>query len=158
MQTSLQRTANKARRNKRHRFRNLYTILNGRFLIESWFRLNRKAASGVDRITAKEYSSNLQLNIRDLFNNLKKKRYNAKLVRRTYIPKGNDQLRPLGIPSTQDKLLQKGVTRILNANFEQDFLPVSFGCRLNLGEIDAIQVFKLISLVGEFCLYSGYRY
>ena len=139
MQTSLQGIANKARRDKKHRFRNLSMILNERFLVESWFRLNRKAAPGVDRITANEYSTNLQANIRDLVDRLKKKRYHAKLVRRTYIPKGNDKLRPLGIPAMEDKLLQSGVARILNAIFEQDFLPASFGYRSNLGARDAVQ-------------------
>ncbi len=139
MKTSLQEIARKARQNKRHRFTNLYGILNERFLIESWFELNRKSAPGFDRVTAKEYSENLRVNIKNLIVTLKEKRYRAGLVRRKDIPKGNGKTRSLGIPTTEDKLVQKGVVRILTAFFEQDFLSNSFGYRPNMGAGDAVQ-------------------
>lgn len=69
---------------------------------------------------------------------LKRKRYRAKNVLRRYIPKGKDKLRPLGIPATQDKLLQMAVKRILEAIFEQDFLNCSYGYRPGVGILDAV--------------------
>jgi retron-type reverse transcriptase len=66
----------------------------------------KDAASGVDRVSAAEYEANLAEDIKQLVERLKRKSYRAKLVRLHYIPKGNGGLRPLGIPATEDKLLQ----------------------------------------------------
>jgi retron-type reverse transcriptase len=139
MRTLLQGIASKARREKKHRFRNLYGMLNKRFLIESYYELNRRSTAGVDRISTNEYGEELEYNIINLVERLKGKRYRAKLVRRTYVPKSPDKLRPLGIPATEDKLLQNGAARILNAIFEQDFLSSSFGYRPNIGAGEAVQ-------------------
>jgi len=76
-----------------------------------------------------EYQSHLDSNIRDLAARLQEKRYRARLVRRHYIPKPNGKLRPLGIPTTEDKLVQLAVARILEAIYEQDFLDCSYGYR-----------------------------
>ena len=105
MQTSLRKIANKARKSKRHRFQNLYRLLNEQFLEQVFYRLNKKAASGVDQISYHEYGANLKENIQRLVEKLKNKKYRAKLVRRKNIPKGKDRTRPLGIPATEDKLL-----------------------------------------------------
>ena len=86
MQTSLQAITAKARRFKNHRFRNLYGMINERFLQESWFEINRKAFPEFDRVTANEYASELKGNIKNLVERLREKRYRAKLVKRTYIP------------------------------------------------------------------------
>lgn len=133
MQTSLEEIANKARSQKRYRFRNLFRELNEGLLQNSWMKLNKKAAVGVDRISYREYGENLTGNIRDLVGRLKKKRYHAKLVKRHYIPKGNGKKRPLGIPATEDKLLQHAVAQILQAIYEQDFLVSSYGYRPSRG-------------------------
>jgi len=69
---------------------------------------------------------------------LKQKRYRAKLVKRHYLPKGNGQFRPLGIPAVEDKLLQVAVTRLLEAIYEQDFLRCSYGYRPGVGAVDAV--------------------
>jgi len=79
MQTSLQGIAKKAKQNKRHRFRDLYRLLNEDNLLDSWKYLNNKAASGVDRISTKEFEANLLTNIEGLVASLKEKRYRAKL-------------------------------------------------------------------------------
>ena len=88
MQTSLQGIAEKAKRQPEYRFLNFYTMLNEENLLDSWRYLKKDAASGVDRVSAREYEDNLVENIRSLVERLKRKSYRAKLVRRQYIPKG----------------------------------------------------------------------
>lgn len=138
MQTSLQGIAKKAASQKRYRFRNLYGMLNEAMLKDCWREIRKDAAYGVDRVSAKEYEQNLEENIRQLVERLKRKRYRARLVRRVYIPKGEGKVRPLGIPATEDKLLQVAVKRILEAIYEQDFLRCSYGYRPRVGALDAV--------------------
>ena len=95
-QTSLRGISFKAESSKEHRFQNLYRFLDASFLMESWYELNKDAASGVDEVTAEIYQENLDANIRLLAERLKAKDYRAKLVRRCYIPKENGKERPLG--------------------------------------------------------------
>ena len=138
VQTSLLGIANKARSDKRYRFRNLYRELNEELLIDSWRLLRKDAAVGVDRVSAAEYEAKLEENIRKLVERLKRKSYRAKLVRRHYIPKDNGGQRPLGIPAIEDKLLQLAVKRVLEAIYEQDFLPSSYGYRPQVGALEAV--------------------
>ena len=125
VQTSLLGIANKAKSEKRYRFRNLYRELNEELLLDSWRLLRKNAALGVDRVSAAAYEANLAENIQQLVERLKRKSYRARLIRRHYIPKGNGGMRPLGIPATEDKLLQLAVKRLLEAIYEQDFLSCS---------------------------------
>jgi retron-type reverse transcriptase len=102
-------------------------MLNEELLRESWRAIKRHAAYGVDQISAQAYEEHLEENIRDLVERLKQKRYRAKLVKRPSIPKGNGQLRPLGMPAGEDKLLQEAATRLLEAIYEQEFRRGSYG-------------------------------
>ena len=138
MQTSLQGIAKKAREQKKHRFQDLYRLLNEENLLDSWRFIRKDAACGVDRVSAQEYEENLEENVRNVVERLKRKSYRAKLVRRKYIPKGEGKTRPLGIPATEDKLLQLAVKRILEAIYEQDFMRCSYGYRPDVGALDAV--------------------
>lgn len=138
LSTSLQGIAAKAQKEPRHRFRNLYRMLDEAFLRESWRWVRKSAASGVDGVSAREYERDLTANIRSLVERLKQKRYRARLMRRQWIPKGDGKQRPLGIPVVEDKLLQAAVARILSAIYEQDFLRCSYGYRPKVGAHDAI--------------------
>ena len=82
-----------------YRFRNLYGMIDMELLRLAWRGLNKRAASGVDQVSAKEYERNLEENLDDLIDRLKAKRYRVKLVKRRYIPKSNGKLRALGIPT-----------------------------------------------------------
>jgi RNA-directed DNA polymerase len=138
VQTSLLGIAKKAKSDKRYRFRNLYRELNEELLRDSWRLLRKDAALGVDQVSAAEYEANLEENIHQLVERLKRKSYRARLVRRHYIPKGEGRMRPLGIPAIEDKLLQLAVKRLLEAIYEQDFLPCSYGYRPRVGALEAV--------------------
>jgi len=137
--TSLRGIANKARADKRHRFRDLYRCLDVNLLRTCWDDLNKAAASGVDHVTAEDYAANLQANIEALAQRLKAQRYRAKLVRRCYIPKANGKERPLGIPALEDKLVQLACAKLLTAIYEQDFLDCSYGYRPERGALEAVR-------------------
>ena len=94
------------------------------------YRLTRKdGAPGIDGVTATTYEANLEANLRDLLERIKSGRYQAPPVRRAYIPKADGTQRPLGIPTFEDKVAQRAVTMVLEAVYEQDFLPCSYGFR-----------------------------
>jgi RNA-directed DNA polymerase len=92
--TSLRGRANKARADKRHRFRDLYRCLDATLLRTCWDDLHKAAASGVDHVTAEDYAANLQANMAAVAQRLQAQRYRATLVRRCYMPKANGQERP----------------------------------------------------------------
>lgn len=100
------------------------------FLREAYRRTRKDGAVGVDGQTAEEYSQALEDNLEGLLSRFKTGRYKAPPVRRTYIPKGDGKSqRPLGIPTFEDKVLQRAVAMVLEAVYEQDFLDCSFGFR-----------------------------
>jgi RNA-directed DNA polymerase len=143
MPTSLRGIANKASSDKHHRFRNLFGLLTVSFLLSCWERVNKKAASGVDRVSARSYARALVDNVRDLWDRVKRGSYRAKLVRRRHIPKeGGKTTRPLGIPVVEDKLLQIAVSRILNALYEPLFLPCSWAYRIGRNAREAVRTLK----------------
>jgi len=138
VRTSLQGIAQKAARERKYRFRNLAVMLDEEMLQDSWRYIRKDAAYGVDRVSAREYEQDLEENIKKLVERLKRGSYRAKLVKRRYIPKGDGRKRPLGIPATEDKLLQIAVKRILEAIYEQDFLKCSYGYRPGVGARGAV--------------------
>jgi len=137
MQPSLQGISEKAKRLKDYRFRDLYRMLNTEMLTVAWKHINKRASAGIDKVTAEEFSKDLRRNIETIVDNLKMKRYKAKLVRRVYIPKGKGKTRPLGIPTVSDKLVQIVVAWILMAIYEQDFMRNSYGYRQRTGAKEA---------------------
>jgi RNA-directed DNA polymerase len=150
VQTSLRGIAKKAQEQKKHRFGNLYEMLNEELLLDSWRYIRKDAAYGVDQVSAEEYEEKLEENNRQLVERLKRKSYRAKLVRRQYIPKGGGKFRPLGILATEDKLLQVAVKRILEAIYEQDFLRCSYGYRPNVGALHAVDKLTVKLQFGQY--------
>lgn len=142
MQTSLKGIANRAKEDKNCRFRSLTREINGHLLLECFENMNKTAASGVDKVSYKDYKENLYSNLESLLQRVKNGSYHASLVRRQYIPKGNGKLRPLGIPTIEDKLLQQAVRTILESIYEQDFLKSSYGYRPKIGARDAVEDLK----------------
>ncbi len=98
--TNLRGIANKAQKMPKYKFRNLYGMIDMELLRLAWGKLNKRAASGVDQVSADEYARNLDENLDDLIDRLKNKRYRAKLIKRRYITKPNGKMRPLGITTS----------------------------------------------------------
>jgi RNA-directed DNA polymerase len=138
VQTSLQGIAKKAAEQKRYRFRNLAVMLGEDMLLDSWRLIWKDAAYGVDGVSAQEYERDLEENLRELVERLKRGSYRGKLVKRRRIPKGDGGKRPLGMPATEDKLLQLAAKRILEAIYEADFLKCGYGYRPGISARDAV--------------------
>lgn len=128
--STLSALARKAAKDKKHRFKSLYRLIDLQMLYESFRGLKRGAAPGVDGVTVSEYERDLDENLRSLHRRLIGKRYRAQNVRRRYIPKpGSKKLRPLGIPTLEDKIVQRAASRILESIYEEDFSERSIGYR-----------------------------
>ncbi|WP_247538757.1 group II intron reverse transcriptase/maturase [Ralstonia pseudosolanacearum] len=144
MSTTLDQIAGKARSAPKLRFTSLVHLLTPAFLNETWRQLNRRGASGVDGETTKEFEQDLDSRVQDLCERLKRGTYRAPPVRRVEIPKGLGKTgtRPLGIPTVEDRLLQRAVARILEAVFEADFLECSYGFRPGRSPHDALRALR----------------
>lgn len=100
------------------------------WMIEAYRRTRKDGAVGIDEQTAKDYEVNLEANLLSLLDRAKSgDHYKAPPVRRVYIPKGDGTSRPLGIPTFEDKVLQRAVVMVLEPLYEQDFLECSYGFR-----------------------------
>jgi len=99
------------------------------WLRAAYRRTRKDGATGVDGQSAEEYAKDLEANLQDLLERAKSGTYRAPPVRRVHIPKSDGQTRPLGIPTFEDKVLQRAVTMLLEAVYEQDFLECSYGFR-----------------------------
>jgi len=129
METKLTLISEKASKDKAYKFNNLAYLLNEENLMDCFFRLKTGKATGIDGVTLEEYEMNLGKNIKNLVSRMKSQAYKPQPSRREYIKKMNGKLRPLGIPATEDKIVQKGIARILEAIYENDFLDFSYGFR-----------------------------
>jgi len=101
-------------------------------------RVKREAAPGVDGETWQHYGETLEANLHDLAGRLKRGAYRAKPVRRAYIPKTDGRTRPLGVPTLEDKLVQRAVVEVLTAIYEEDFVGFSYGFRPGRSPHDAL--------------------
>jgi len=128
--TKLQRIANLARSAPEMAFTTLAHHIDIDWLHEAYRRTRKDGATGVDGQTAETYAANLEDNLRSLLDRMKSGTYRAPSVRRVYIPKGDgSQTRPIGIPTFEDKVLQRAVAMVLGAVYEQDFMDCSYGFR-----------------------------
>lgn len=138
--TKLQRIAELARQ-VREPLTSLSHHIDLDWLREAWRRIRKDGAVGVDGVTAQWYARELEVNLRSLLDRAKSGRYHAPPVRRVYIDKEPGKKRPLGIPTLEDKVLQRAVLMALEAVYEQEFLPCSFGFRPQRGAHGALEAF-----------------
>ena len=138
MSTKFVSLTQKAKENRKYKFMSLTYLLTENFLKDCFWKLKRDKASGIDGVTVKEYEVGLERNLKDLVERMKSWEYRPKPVRRVYIPKSDGNKRPLGIPSVEDKIVQKGIKTILETIFENDFVDVSYGFRPDRSCHDAL--------------------
>jgi group II intron reverse transcriptase/maturase len=128
--TRLRRIAELARQAPSMVLTNLAHHIDGDLLREAYRRTRKDGAPGVDGQTAGGFSENLEENLRRLEHQLKTGSYRAPPVRRVHIPKGDgSKTRPIGIPTFEDKVLQRAVCMVMEAVYEQDFMDCSWGFR-----------------------------
>jgi len=131
--TKLGFVAQRAKRDKEATFDNLMHLINEESLKASYQQLRKECAVGVDGTSWKEYGERLDENIKGLMEQIDRMSYRPQAVRRVYIPKDNGAQRPLGIPAIEDKIVQKAMSWVMEAIYEQDFHEDSYGFRVGKG-------------------------
>jgi group II intron reverse transcriptase/maturase len=128
--SALERVRQAAKKDKKLRFTALLHHIDNRATLRmAYFSLKKEAAPGVDGETWRHYGEELEKNLQDLSERLKRGAYRAKPVRRVYIPKADGRQRPLGVTALEDKIVQRAAVEVLNAIYETDFLGFSYGFR-----------------------------
>ena len=138
--TKQERIAALAKQSPEMAFTSLAYLMDIDWLKEAYRRTRKDGAVGVDGVTAEQYEQDLEGNLQSLLNRAKSGSYKAPPVRRVHIPKGGSrtETRPLGIPTLEDKILQRAVTMLLEPIYEQDFLGCSYGFRPGRSAHDAL--------------------
>jgi RNA-directed DNA polymerase len=127
-----------ARTHRDRAFASLHHVLDLDWMLEAYRTTRKDGAAGIDGIVAADYAENLEVNLLDLLDRMKSGRYQPPPVRRSYIPKPDGSQRPLGIPTFEDKVAQRATVMLLEAIYEQDFLPCSYGFRPGRSAHDAL--------------------
>jgi len=127
--TKLALVSRRARQDPKFQFTSLAHLLNAEFLRGCYRSLGKDKACGIDGRSWREYGENLDGNLADLVDRLKARKYKPLPAKRVYIPKNDKETRPLGLPAIEDKIVQKGIARILEAIYEADFMDCSYGFR-----------------------------
>jgi len=144
-----------ARRDPDFQFTSLAHLLDVEYLRDCYKSLNRNKAVGVDNVSWEEYGNNLEENLEQLVSRLKRKKYKPIPARRVYIPKSETEKRPLGISALESKIVERGITWILESIYEQDFLNCSYGfrpgrnCHQALKELNDLIMFQPVSHIVE---------
>jgi RNA-directed DNA polymerase len=144
-----------ASRDKAFQFTSLAHLLDVEYLEDCYRSLNRNKAVGIDEVSWEDYGENLNENLEGLVSRLKRKKYKPIPARRVYIPKGETEMRPLGISALENKIVERGIAWILESIYELDFLNCSYGfrpdrnCHQALKELNDLIMFQPINHIVE---------
>ena len=152
--TQIEWIAELARKHPARVFSSLHHVIDMAWLKEASKRVRKDAAVGIDGQSWDEYAVHLYDNLQSLLNRFKAGTYYAPPVRRVHIPKGDGRTRPIGIPTLEDKILQRAVTMVLQSIYEQDFKECSYGFRPKRSAHDGLQVLwdGLMKLKGGYVI------
>ena len=140
--TKLHDIAEMAATNSEWTFSNISYRINPELLHEAYRQTRKDATPGVDKVTAEEYAQNLEENLKHLHEKLVKGQYKAPPVERVWIDKEDGKKRPIGIPTFEDKIVQRAVTMVLNPIYETDFYPFSYAFRKGFNQHQAIHTLR----------------
>ena len=144
-----------ARRDGTFKFTSLAHLLDVEYLRDCYRSLNRNKAVGIDNVSWQEYGVDLDRNLEQLVCRLKRKKYKPLPARRVYIPKNENETRPLGISALENKIVERGVTWILESIYEQDFFDCSYGfrpgrsCHQALKQLNDLIMFQPVNHIVE---------
>jgi group II intron reverse transcriptase/maturase len=153
--TKQQQIAKLAREAPGMAFKTLAHHIDIDWMKEAYRRTRKDGATGVDGQTAEQYAANLEGNLRSLLDRAKSGTYRAPPLRRVHIPKGSgSETRPIGIPTFEDKVLQRAVAMVLEAVYEQDFLDCSYGSRPKRSAHQALETLQheAVTMAGGWAL------
>jgi len=137
--SGLARACEAVKRDKKERLTALmHHVYDVEQLRQAYHGVKHGAAPGIDGESWKGYGEELEVNLLDLSDRLKRGAYRARPVKRVYIPKADGRKRPIGIPALEDKIVQRAVVQVLNAVWEQEFLGFSYGFRPERSPHDAL--------------------
>lgn len=139
LETRLDRITQRAREHPQEVFTNLYHHLDVELMAACFRELKDGKAPGIDGVTKAEYEQDLEGNLAGVLARLRNKTYDPQPSRRRYIPKVNGELRPLGIPCLEDKIVQKAMSRVLERIYEEKFYDFSYGFRPGRSCHDALK-------------------
>lgn len=152
--TKQQRIAELARQMPDAGFTSLAYHIDLEWLKEAYGRTRKDGATGVDDMTAAQFETDLENNLSSLLERFKSGSYFAPPVKRVYIPKevGGEPIRPIGIPTLEDKILQRAVVMLLAPLYERDFLDCSYGFRPGRNAHQALEaLWQAIMGMGSVC-------
>ena len=135
---ALERVRQAARQKKKERFTALLHHVAPAMLRTAFYALKRDAAPGIDGMTWEAYEADLDRRIEELHARVKSRAYRASPSRRSYIPKEDGSKRPLAVAALEDKIVQRAVSAVLSAIYEEDFLGFSYGFRPKRSQHDAL--------------------
>jgi group II intron reverse transcriptase/maturase len=139
MSPELTKVAERAKRNPSERILALARFIDEPALVRAYDGLRKSAAIGVDGVTVQHYGQELSANLRSLHDRMKAGTYRHQPIRRVHIPKDGGKTRPIGVSTTEDKIVQAAVREVLEAVYEQDFLDCSYGFRRGRRAHDALR-------------------
>lgn len=144
LQSELARIRQIATKDKKVQFTALWHhVYNIERLREAYLGLKRNSAAGVDGVSWEDYQENIERNLEDLSDRLARGAYRAKPVSRRYIPKADGKQRPIGIPTLEDKIVQRSTIKVLEAIYEADFKAFSYGFRPGKSQHNALDALSV---------------